>query len=94
MPQEAQVVPLKINLVGSDVHFLKPYDLQLTKITDGDQIFNGAWYCCHHCKTDILIRDHKIENNNGIITITPSLVCPTENCKGHYWIRNGEIVES
>ena len=57
---------------------------------DGKEVF---WYCCHECGNDILISDHTItHHSDGTFTVLPSLVCPTEDCTGHYHIRNSEIV--
>ena len=87
---------MKIRVIENDYEEnpLEPYDLILTTITIGEQRISGAWYCCHKCKEEILINGHTIiQNPDGTITITPSLVCPTEGCTGHYHITNSEVVE-
>ena len=67
---------------------LKKGEAYLTKL-DGKQ---AIWYCCHECGEDILISDHIITGTIETgITVNPSLVCPTEGCSGHYWIKNSEI---
>lgn len=67
---------------------MNPGEAYLSKL-DGKPVM---WYCCHLCKEEILVSDHKITHNpDGTITVTPSLVCPTLGCSGHYFITNSEI---
>ena len=80
---------MKIEIVSHDKRYkLKPGQAYLTKLDDKAAL----WYCCHVCKEEILVSDHQItQNSDGTITVTPSLVCPTEGCTGHYFITNSEI---
>lgn len=82
-------------IVGELPPVLKKGQGYLTNLLK-DGIRNKAlWYCCHHCGNDILVSDHTItENEDGIITISPSLVCPTIGCSGHFFIEGSEIRES
>ncbi len=67
---------------------LNPGEGYLTKLDNK----LAMWYCCHLCKEIILISDHAItQNPDGTLTVTPSLVCPTAECTGHYFITNSEI---
>lgn len=64
----------------------------LTRLTKDNKTSLALWYCCHECGEDILVSDHTITiNPDKTITVNPSLVCPTEGCTGHYWIKNNEI---
>lgn len=86
---------MKIRLVGSGDDLMNKGDLQLTTIIDTNlKGVKAAWYHCHHCDEDILIKDHQIQQlPDGTISITPSLVCPTEGCKGHFYITNSEVLD-
>ena len=86
---------MKLELVTELNAVLKKGQGYLTNLIQ-DGIKNRAlWYCCHHCGDDILVSDHTItENDDGTITIEPSLVCPTEGCSGHFFIEKSEIRES
>jgi len=64
----------------------------LSRLTDNHVTSLVFWYCCHVCGEVILVKDHIITVHlDNKISIDPSLVCPTETCNGHYWIKNNEI---
>lgn len=81
---------MNVEFVRSRIGYkvLNPGQAYITSL-DGEE---AIWYCCHVCEEIILINDHKIiHESDGTITIEPSLVCPTEGCTGHYWMKHSEI---
>lgn len=47
---------------------------------------------CFKCGFICHLGNHKVEIIDGKVTLTPSVLCPIEKCKEHYFIRNGEVV--
>ena len=87
---------MKIELVDPQKHInLKSGQGYLNFLNDAGTRKRILWYCCHHCKGTILASDHTItEHDDGTITLEPSLVCPTENCSGHFFIKKNEVTEA
>lgn len=48
-----------------------------------------CYKCGFICHLSHLI--HTVEITNGKVTITPSILCPIEKCKEHYFIKDGEV---
>jgi len=85
---------MKIDLIpwrnGQDK--LNPGEGYLTKLEQNGVVKLAMWYCCHICHEEVLVSDHNVTMNpDGTVTVTPSLVCPTKGCTGHYFITNSEI---
>jgi len=47
---------------------------------------------CFKCGFICHLGKHTVEIIDEKVTLTPSVLCPIEKCKEHYWIRNGTIV--
>jgi hypothetical protein len=39
--------------------------------------------------TRLVFDSHQVEVRDGLITVSPSLVCPQEGCGWHVWLKNG-----
>ena len=51
----------------------------------------GYMLRCHNCGLGGFLHDHTvIFDENKLVTITPSLICP--GCGAHYHITKGEVV--
>lgn len=49
------------------------------------------WLTCFKCGVTANLGDHDVEIKDGKVTIFPSILCPREECKKHYYIRNGVV---
>ena len=47
---------------------------------------------CYKCKIVANLGDHeRVEIKDGVVSIWPSILCPRESCKEHYFIKNGIV---
>jgi hypothetical protein len=54
--------------------------------------FSRFYLQCYQCGIIANLGDHdQVDVINGVVTISPSILCPRESCKAHYFIKNGEI---
>jgi len=51
------------------------------------------WLRCHKCGLAANLGDHDVSVIDGIVTISPSIMCPNTKCDAHYWIKNGEVTQ-
>jgi len=50
--------------------------------------------CCYKCGYIAFTSKHSHEwHEDGSVTLSPSVVCPSTVCDAHYWIKNSDIVE-
>ena len=84
---------MKLDLVAPEKRFiLKPGEGYVTNLTTDGITKRVLWMCCTVCEQTILASDHTItEHSDGTITIEPSLVCPTEGCTAHFFIKRNVI---
>lgn len=47
---------------------------------------------CYKCGFICHLGNHTVKIVDGKVTLTPSVLCPIESCKEHYYIRNGLVV--
>lgn len=48
---------------------------------------------CYKCGFIAFTSGHEhVFHEDDSVTLTPSVVCPNDQCDAHYWIRNNEIV--
>ncbi|MBL4817954.1 MAG: hypothetical protein JKY15_01805 [Deltaproteobacteria bacterium] len=48
---------------------------------------------CYKCGIVANLGDHdKVEIKDGVVTIFPSILCPRDSCKEHYFITDGVII--
>lgn len=53
------------------------------------------WLRCFKCGIVANLGSHdQVDVKNGIITISPSILCPRQSCNNHYFIKNGEIIQA
>lgn len=53
--------------------------------------FSKFFLNCYKCGIVANLGDHdKVDVTDGIVDIWPSILCPRDSCKEHYFIKNGE----
>ena len=50
------------------------------------------WLRCHKCGLSANLGDHNVTVIDGVITISPSILCPNSEFDAHYWIKDGQVV--
>lgn len=55
----------------------------------------GLWVVgCYRCGQPAALVDHEVYvHKNFVVSVAPSLVCNTTNCKAHYFVRYGQVSE-
>jgi len=49
------------------------------------------WLRCYRCGSVGSLSEHDVLVEDGLVTLTPSVICPNPDCKAHYFIKKGEI---
>jgi len=47
---------------------------------------------CYNCGFICHLGNHTIQIINEKVTLDPSVLCPIEKCKAHYWIKDGVVI--
>jgi phage terminase large subunit GpA-like protein len=47
--------------------------------------------CCPKCGKCSQTDHEVLTEADGTLTFSPSLICPHESCRAHYWIKAGKI---
>ena len=72
----------EITVVDKGVHELQQGEMTLYSI-------NHCWYIgCPGCKGFGNLGNHTVTESNGIITVSPSILC---GCGAHYFIEDNKI---
>ena len=57
-----------------------------------DKPFSRFFLNCYKCGIVANLGDHdKVDVNDGVVTISPSILCPRASCKEHYFIKDGKV---
>ncbi len=53
------------------------------------------WLTCFKCGVSANVGDHDVSITDGLITISPSILCPRiGKCDNHYYIRQSEVIQA
>ena len=72
----------------------------LRDLPESAEHIRGIYYLgyeltCPKCKHNMMLdrRTHQVINGDNGLTVSPSLVCPYEECGWHVWIKDGEMTD-
>lgn len=52
------------------------------------------WLRCFKCGIVANLGLHDVQVSNGLIIISPSILCPRQSCQNHYYIKNSEVIQA
>jgi len=74
----------EITVVGKE-----PHELFQGEITLYQMILDRHWFlACPRCEGVANLGGHEVTENNGVITVSPSILC---GCGAHYFVEQSKI---
>ena len=84
-----EIVELPDDVVYTKTEYRGRAILLIAKVTEHNS--DKYWLCCHKCNLMAGLGDHDVVITDGKVTISPSISCPNDKCKAHYFIKNGVV---
>lgn len=88
---ECEIIELENDVIYSKPEYKGRCILVIAKVTNANK--DKFWLHCYKCHILANLGEHVVKIDEGkIVTLNPSVLCPRDSCKEHYWIKNGKIV--
>lgn len=86
---DCEIIELPDDVVYGKPEYKGRCILLIAKITPANN--SKYWVHCYKCHVVAHLDVHTVSIIDEKVTLDPSVLCPVEKCKEHYFIRDGKV---